>query len=234
MNKPIFSCVLILSSFLAPAMGKAAYVSWGANILEIDPISHSQTAAQFYSYNNPLATSYNPDPSLPLLAPQSGAFISFLYQGPDGLSMFAVFDQPNDGSGGTATLNLTSTGLAGSVMSMLVKDDPGDAPNNWNDASGEANLSFLWWPCCTDGFVLGHIDPAIDSWSLTTSFAQLSGIDRYLIFYSNNGSIDSLQISPADYRSFTYSVSQVPVPAAAWLFATALLGLLKIRRVSVV
>ena len=56
----------------------------------------------------------------------------------------------------------------------------------------------------------------------------MSGIDRYLIFTSNGGMIDSLEISAADFSGFTYS--EIPVPAAIWLFGSALLGLLATRR----
>ena len=228
MKKPIYSCVIVLCSLLAPAIGNAAYVSWGGNTQAIDPITHTQTAAELYSYSNPLGASYNP--TLPGVEPVQDTFISFLYQGPDGLSMFGVFDIPQDLTGGTADMNFTSTGLAGSGLQFVVRDDPGDNSFVWNDATGQASIAVNWFPCCTDGFALGYIDPAIGNWSLTTSFVALTGIDRYRILYSLNGNIESLDISAVDFRSFTYSYSAVPVPAAAWLFGTALLGLLGLRR----
>ena len=166
----------------APAQATPFSVIWGPNassnldetaegvhsgfsVRNINPLKKAQgggfyNEVQYYSYGNPWGASANTPDGLE----QSNTLTFFLFEnGNDDISLFLIMDTPNDGSGSSANISVTSTGLAGEGVGVLVRDDPGDSSYAWNDATGTMNPNFVSFPCCTDGMVLGYLPDASSS-----------------------------------------------------------------------
>lgn len=211
------------------------------NEREINPIVYDngggnfRTAAQYYSYSTPFGASANTPDNLE----RSNTATMFLYDDPNnGLSLFHIYDRPNDGDGSRIDVDIASTGLAGTGQSFIVRDDPGDTSFAWNDATGSANLSFFSSPCCTDGWVLGLLpDAGGDSWTIDVDFTQTQGITNFRVVtladpFTTQGArvIQDFQISAANINTLEFvrtseTVVAMPEPAAA-LFPLATLFLI--------
>ena len=127
-----------------------------------------ESAAQVYSYGNPLAASYNGS-NPPALSNVSQIF---LVQTNDGVgpSMFHVHDQPQDGHGGfmrTAYRLFDDPDNA----AVLVRDDPGEA---WTDTPPLFGVNHTWLDCCTDGGVIGTLE---GNWTLDAYFVLFGPYD---------------------------------------------------------
>jgi hypothetical protein len=126
------------------------------------------TAATVYQYNTPLGASYNGSvtPSIPDTSQ------IFVVNTSDGVSLFVVHDQPQDGDGGSAQMQLELSGDP-TGAARLVEDDPGDASRLGNlSGPNMFQTNHLWYPCCTDGVVIGALDGA---WSMLVSFSDVDG-----------------------------------------------------------
>ncbi|WP_430504308.1 hypothetical protein [Haloparvum sp. PAK95] len=131
----------------------------GDSTYEIEPLSNNNnTAEEFYSYDYPDNASAN----TPLDLEREDTSQLFLYDGPNGLSLFIIHDEPNTNSGGNVTLSFTGLPETGS---WVVTDDSGDSYSH-------QQASWRWYPCCTDGGVFRGglkdgfeitIDPSFDS-----------------------------------------------------------------------
>ena len=67
------------------------------------------------------------------------------------LGVVMIADIPNDGDGGTLTVQLS--GFQGAAIAVM--DDPGDNPlSALNSTTGTGTLTYNWVACCTDGFVI--------------------------------------------------------------------------------
>lgn len=71
---------------------------------------------------------------------------------------------------------------------------------------------------------VGHATDTTDGGSVTATFANLTA-GKYLLFIGGNGS-DNIR----EYYKASLSVAPVPVPAAVWLFGTAMAGMIGIGR----
>lgn len=150
---------------------------------EINPVvspngSGFRTAQQYYSYSNPDGSSANTPDNLE----RSNTLTMFLYDDPNnGLSLFHIYDVPRDSDGSRMTFQVSSTGLAGTGQSFIVRDDPGDSSFIWNDATGASGtIGLVSSACCTDGWVLGLLpDASPDSWSIDTQYSQIVGITQF-------------------------------------------------------
>lgn len=206
---------------------------------EINPIvspngTGFRTAAQYYSYSSPFGASANTPDNLE----RSNTLTMFLYDDPNnGLSLFHIYDEPNDGSGMRANLSITSAGLQNTGQGFIVRDDPGDSSFAWNDATGDANISFFSSSCCTDGWVLGLLpDASTESWWINTQYSDLQGIDQFDIvtlrdpFGTGPRIIDRFSIARSSLNTLQFirndeTVVAMSEPAAA-LFPLAALFLI--------
>ena len=196
-----------------------------------------RTAAEYYSYNSPFGAAANTPDNLE----RSNTATMFLYDDPgNGLSLFHIYDRANDGDGFTASVSITSTGLAGFFQTFLVKDDPGDDTFVWNSATGSANLDFVSSPCCTDGWVLGLLpDVSSVSWTVNAAFTSRSGITNFDIvtladpFGTGPRVVQRFSIAANEINSleFVRSAESVEVSeSAALIFPMAALCLIAVRR----
>lgn len=141
-----------------------------ANVLGfLVPIETTNTAAQYYRYGNPDASSYNgvfPPPT-------SNVTNLFFVDAADGLHLYVVHDKANDGSGGSFDMELVLEGAPGA--SIVLQDDANEARDL---GSGLFRSNHVWGACCTDGMVIG---PVPDSgWSMTAQTLSVpSGINDW-------------------------------------------------------
>lgn len=134
-------------------------ITQGDSTYEIEPLSNNnKTAEEFYSYDHPNNASANTPRDLE----REDTSQLFLYDGPNGVSLFIIHDEPNTNSGGDVTLSFTGLPETGD---WAVTDDSGDSYSH-------QQASWRWYPCCTDGGVFRGglkdgfeitIDPSFDS-----------------------------------------------------------------------
>lgn len=91
----------------------------------------------------------------------------FLYEGPNGLSLVVIHDEPGDGSGGRVTFDFSGLPDSGA---WVVPDDP-------FDSHSDDGYHWRWVSCCTDGGAFrGGLD---DSLPVTIEPTFHDGIDRW-------------------------------------------------------
>lgn len=118
--------------------------------------------------------------------------------------------------------------LVGDTASVLVRDD--------NESTGlpagptHFETNHAWSPCCTDGMVIGSLD---NNWSLFAEFDAFTA--RNLTWTDFDGwwvfdGVSSIDLAGDLDRRVRFDLNPIPLPAAAWLFGTALIGLVGYSR----
>ncbi len=157
-----------------------------ANILgQVTTYNTGLTAENFYQYNNPNGASYNGEnnggPT-----PISQLTQAFVVNASDGLSLFVVHDNPNDGSGGVAA---NQWDLSGDTAGPVLNDDVDDTITVGGGGT-TFQTDHAWLNCCTDGYVIGSLDgdwellgqflttpTNIDGWQVTSSNGNHAALD---------------------------------------------------------
>ena len=150
-----------------------------------------ETAADFYSYDAPIAFSANTG-----LEMSNAEVLAFVINDIGQISLIDIHDAPADGSGGRVSLEIDTLNVAGRGAEIQVRDDtfakdPRDGPYFWNSATGHGSFSWVWDPCCTDGFALG---PIPFKSCLQLKYNRLDGLDRLLLATAHNNSIKFIEI----------------------------------------
>lgn len=235
----LIAAVLIGVSFTAQSAtirvsqeSAAGSGDFDANVLGfIDSFSTGLSIANFYQYNTPNGASYNgelnggPDPVSSLTQ-------SFFVEAADGLHYVVVHDNPNDGSGGSTRMTTVLAGGAGGSTNFSVEDDPGEG-TTLSDVAGDRIFATThnWIACCTDGYAIGDLG---SSFLMFAAFDMLpTGIDGW---QATGNSLANIGLALNDSLGrVRFDLAPIPVPAAVWLFATALgfLGFFGKRRKAV-
>ncbi|MBT5368781.1 MAG: hypothetical protein HOL05_12130, partial [Nitrospinaceae bacterium] len=149
---PAWAARIRVAQESAPGRG-----DFDANILGyIDPYpEREKAAAEFYSYEALSHYSFNgPHPRL-----RDDTSHLFLVTTREGLSLFIVHDKPNNPDGGGATMRIRVKGDPNGAR-ILIFDDPNSEWDTFDAKPG--GKEFLtwhrWFPCCTDGLVLGTLE----------------------------------------------------------------------------
>jgi len=190
-----------------------------ANVLGfIDSFSTGLGIANFYQYGSPFAASYNGElnggPN-----PASSLTQSFFVEAADGLHYVVVHDNPNDGSGGRTQMTTVLAGGAGGSTVFSVEDDPGEGTTVSDVGSDRIfDTSHNWVACCTDGYAIGDLG---SSFLMLAAFDALpTGIDGW---QATGNSLANIGLALNDSLGrVRFDLAPIPVPAAVWLFATAL------------
>lgn len=213
-------CVTAHSAQIRVSQESAAGVGdFDANVLGfVDVFATGMTIANFYQYGNPNGASYNGElnggPN-----PLSSITQSFFVDAADGLHYVVVHDIPRDADGGNTRMTTVQAGGAGGGTVFSVGDDPGEGLSV-SDVGGDRifDTRHGWAPCCTDGYAIGDIG---SSFLLLAAFDALpTGITRW----QATGALGDLALVLDPNRRVRFD-GVVPVPAAVWLFGTALIGL---------
>ncbi|MEO1041260.1 MAG: hypothetical protein AAFX52_03130 [Pseudomonadota bacterium] len=193
---------------------------------EVSAFTFNGSAADGYSFHSPVSYSYNGDSQNGLPEAEDGVAKLFLVETTtDGLTLFGVFDETSDGSGGTQ--NSTWRYFEGdSDGALIVRDD-----NNGNDYYDEiAHGYFLdhqWNSCCTDGFVFSLDFDEFDL--LGELIDDGTGLNK-LVFVTPDEEIE-LTLNDA-FRIYT-DTAAMPIPGALPLGAlgfASMMGMARRRR----
>ena len=123
----------------------------------------------------------------------------------------------------------TRSNLRGTLAMAKIGSDPDSATNQWfvNLNDNSANLDFQNSGFTVFGQVIGNGMDVIDAISALPTY-NLSSIHSAFTDVPLNGYAGSFD--PASQLVSINNISAVPLPAAAWLFSTGLIGLIGIAR----
>ncbi len=137
-------------------------------------MSSNSTAANFYSYGNPIGASANTGLEL------SETLLVMLHEDTNtgNTSLIIILDQGNDATGGD--VDLTVNCLPDSAA-VALQDDGGELFGSPPTITGD----FFWSPCCTDGGVISGVGCGN---TITINPTINSGIDFFSLVYGTPGS----------------------------------------------
>ncbi len=172
----------------------------------IDVFNETNSSVEdLYSYDTPLGSSYNGTVT-PSLEDTSQLF---LVNSSEGLSLFVVHDEPNEGVGSRAEMRFELSNDDSDGASRLLEDDPSDVNRVGNSGAPLTFDSYnfqthhRWDPCCTDGIVIGVLD---GPWSMEVLFFDVDGIQ-------GNEFSDSGSNNPGDLQGWVAtSADGSPIP----------------------
>lgn len=197
----------------------------------------AESGSDFYRYGNPANASANPVyPGTSTLIPlQADALQIFSHTDTrDGsLSFGAILEKPNGSGGGSffADVNWSDPALLAFV------DDPGETGTL--GSGGPQSLALNWINCCTDGFVIGGLDPE----DLFLDLISVTGDDLFSVIFLSPDGQNSNRIFDFPEDEFSISIvacdpetdpnqcqtappnGSIPVPGTAALFGLGLVGL---------
>jgi len=212
---PLYAATVSVFQESAPGAGDFSTNQLGT----IQSFSTTGTLAQFYAYASEQFTNTS---SVTLTEDQSHLF---LVDALDGLGLFVVHD---DGiaRGGNAETMVDL--LGGDTANFLVQDDPGDKV--YTDNGTEFQVRQSWTEGFTDGYVIGSLD---GNWTADVQFTDvtpiitgptINGLTTWAAI-SSDGQGGQTEIALTLVEDRRVRLSTVPIPAAIWLFGSAL-GLL--------
>jgi hypothetical protein len=140
--------------------------------------STADAATLFYAYNTPNGSSSNTGYG------QSNTIVVYFVVDSNGdMSMVLTFDEPNDGSGGSVTLNVDAPNTAGMNIDFSVRDDAteprytnGGGMYLWNASGVNPGMRWNWASCCTDGGAISGFPS--DGRQVPFSFDAVTGINQ--------------------------------------------------------
>ena len=164
---PAFSAIPTTSSWPWQNRG------YGSNWKEDDTCKTLSGAEVFYGYHAPYGSSANAGDR----GYKAGALLAYFIID-DSLNSYLVLtaDQPKRGGldAHRANISLAGRNLDGKDVQLVMVDDTTD-PHSWDPATAHGTFEWEWYPCCTDGAVLGPFPCAAP---LPQNSAQFGAIRR--------------------------------------------------------
>lgn len=234
--KVFFATVFIMIS--SSSMAVVLNIDFNGTEFNLGTFDTAGSSASFYNYNTDFASSAGPkypgtNEFIPLQADALQVF-THLDTTLNELSFGIILEKPNGSGGGTFSSSIAWSTPA--VLSLV--DDTGES--GVIGAGGPQNISLQWIDCCTDGFVISGFDPE----DLFIDLSQVSGSDLTQVIFLSPDRVNTMFDFPQD--EFNISIrpcdpetdpqgcvippSPIPVPAAIWLFSTALIGFVGMSR----
>ena len=144
---PAFSAIPTTSSWPWQNRG------YGSNWKTDDSCKTLSGAEVFYGYHAPYGSSANAGDR----GYKAGALLAYFIID-DSLNSYLVLtaDQPKRGGldAHRANISLAGRNLDGKDVQLVMVDDTTD-PHSWDPATAHGTFEWEWYPCCTDGAVLG-------------------------------------------------------------------------------
>lgn len=154
--------------------------------------------------------------------------------GSGGNTMIASFSVTEQNAGVQLHFDFDSTLFMQTIMGI---GDNGIAANSFMQISlnGSSGYSFIWTPNGGAGGIVGgveHSDPFSLNWGITgtDSVSATTLTPGFLGFHAVTNGLAAGNYTLNISMTQTANVSAVPVPAAAWLLGSGLLGLVGIAR----
>lgn len=166
--------------------------------IPLTPLQHDDyTAEEFYSYGSPAGASANTPTDLE----QGRRSRLFLYEGPNGVSLVVIHDEPDNGNRGSTTFHFDTLPAEGS---WVVKDDPGESYSR-------SRASWRWVSCCTDGGVFrGGLEEGLTELTISPSFDY--GIDTWEALSGDAAAPTVTQLDMDQPITIRRSSQQNPLP----------------------
>jgi hypothetical protein len=219
-------------------------IDFNGNSFLLGSFESGETGAEFYRYGNPSSASANPlyPGTTDLIPLQSDALQIFSHldtRSGGGLSFGVILEKPNGSGGGafSASVDWSDPGV------LTFVDDPSESGSL--DSGGPQNISLRWVDCCTDGFVIGGLDPE----SLFLNLTNVTGSDLSSVIFLSPDGQNSNTIFDFPTEAFSISIAacdpatdpnqcelapppsaSVPSPSTAALFSLGLVGLVLAKR----
>ncbi|MCO4769873.1 MAG: putative metal-binding motif-containing protein, partial [Deltaproteobacteria bacterium] len=164
-------------------------VSVNGTTQPIEPFTGTtQDVTTWYQYGAPNGASANTGLEI------SDSAVVFLFDdATDGeVYLVVILDAANDGAGGSATGNFN--GIFGA--SMILKDDPNEGTTTIDPVAGTGLVTWNWVSCCTDGGVIGPLNPGF---MVDVQFSVANGFNSVTTY---DGSLAVPLGLPSDTHTF--------------------------------
>ena len=173
-------------------------VSQAGASFELYPLAEASSVESFYGYDAGTASAASS-----LAEGDRATLLLHRDTGTGGLSLVLLLDAPGDGSGGSASIELT--GLPPGA-SLAVADDPQGPTSSYDLSSGQ--LSWTWDSCCTAGAAISGLADDLCVTLYPSQLDGLTGID--LVHGSPSGPVRV----PLGLTTEPVSICGVPCSAA--------------------
>ena len=187
-----------------PPPPKRYYIEQGGTMWEVVPMVDDVSVEEFYSYNDPIAASSDTDLEI------SNTSLLFLYMDSTTgeLSLVAIHDQPDDGTGGQVSYHITGLPAA---ADFVVQDDPNPPDSYVRIDDATAQVDWVWSPCCTDGMALsGGLSDG--EWHIEINPNFIDGIDRWAYLSGSLEAPEALTLDMAQPISIWCESEEPPPP----------------------
>jgi hypothetical protein len=206
----------------------AAAAAYGATLTQIQTYSNSGSSTLNFSSSNGLSWSYD---DVTQLMTQTGGWLNARATTAPTSTLFRHIVTGlvigNGGASSASSFSCVEGNFGGGVGASIC--------GNYNFGANFTNESFTsWGPGTATSRTLGGDDSIIGAQQSVTSqlsgFSTVSWIGTTLILSNASCAGPCSTLPPGNYNvGFTYTFSAVPVPAAVWLFGSAL-GVMGVMR----
>ncbi len=229
MMKTVIRTAAAAAALAATASAEAVVldVDFNGNRFQLETFESAETGAEFYNWGagagsglwHNSANPYYPGTTTLIPLEDHTLHVFSHVDTTTGLLSFGIILGAPDAipAGGSRTFSADVDWSAPATLALV--DDAGETGTP--GAGGPQSLSFRWYDCCTDGFVISGFDPH----DLSIELTNVTGTNlNQVVFLSPDGALRN-RIFRFPANGFGIRVTSVPEPGPALLLGLALAGL---------